>query len=243
MKIEKVLGIIISDVNYGESSKVLNVFTKEHGRIGIISKGCRNLKSKLRSVSTKLTYGYFNIYYKEEGLSTLISVDILNELIKTKKDLIKIGCSAYLLDLTNQVLKQTNNKEIFPILISSIEKIEDGIDPLSITNVVELKYLKYLGVIPILECCSICNNSTDIITISSEAGGYICKKCYQNEYIVDPKTIILLRMYYYVDISKIKVFNIKDKNRTEINNFLENYYSRYTGVYLKSKNFLNQVRE
>ena len=54
---------------------------------------------------------------------------------------------------------------------------------------------------------------------------------------------MLLRMYYYVDISKIKVFNIKDKNRTEINNFLENYYSRYTGVYLKSKNFLNQVRE
>ena len=64
MKIEKVTGIVLSDTNYSESSKILNVLTKEHGKIGIISKGCRNLKSSLRSVSSKLTYGYFNIYYK-----------------------------------------------------------------------------------------------------------------------------------------------------------------------------------
>ena len=63
MVIEKVKGIILSETNYSESSKVLNVLTKEHGKIGVISKGCRNLKSKLRSVSMKFTYGYFNIYY------------------------------------------------------------------------------------------------------------------------------------------------------------------------------------
>jgi len=49
-------------------------------------------------------------------------------------------------------------------------------------------------------------------------------------------------MFYYVDISKIKELNILDKNKKEINDFLENYYSKYTALYLKSKNFLNQIK-
>ena len=78
LKIESIEGIVLSDTNYSESSKVLNVFTIEHGLLGIMSKGCRNVKSKLRAGSRKLIYGKFNIYYKENGLSTLISVDIIN---------------------------------------------------------------------------------------------------------------------------------------------------------------------
>ena len=228
MKIEKVEGIVLSDVNYSESSKILNVYTKEHGKIGIISKGCRNMKSSLRSVSNKLTYGYFNIYYKDNGLSTVISVDIINDFLNIKKDLEKIGCATYLIDLTNQVLKE--NYDIFNILIDSLEKINDGFDPLIITNIVELKYLEFLGVAPILDCCSNCGNDKNIITISSDHGGYLCKNCYTNEYIVDDKTIKLIRMFRYVDIKKIKELNIHDKNKTEINKFLEGYYNRYTGT-------------
>lgn len=243
MKIEKVTGIVLSDTNYSESSKILNVLTKEHGKIGIISKGCRNLKSSLRSVSSKLTYGYFNIYYKQEGLSVLISVDIINDFSNIKQDLFKIGYATFLSDLTNQVLKETSSNEIFDLFINGLIKINDDFDPMIITNIIELKYLNYLGVMPILDCCSVCGSNKKIVTISSFAGGYLCVNCYKNEYIVDEKTVKLLRMFSYVDISKIKELNILPKNKNEINKFLENYYDRYTGIYLKSKNFLTQLRE
>lgn len=243
MKIEKVIGIVLSDTNYSESSKILNVLTKEHGKIGIISKGCRNLKSSLRSVSSKLTYGYFNIYYKKEGLSVLISVDIINDFSNIKQDLFKIGYATFLSDLTNQVLKETSSNEIFDLFINGLIKINDDFDPMIIANIIELKYLNYLGVMPILDCCSVCGSNKKIVTISSFAGGYLCVNCYKNEYIVDEKTIKLLRMFSYVDISKIKELNILPKNKNEINKFLENYYDRYTGIYLKSKDFLTQLRE
>ena len=233
MKIEKVTGIVLSDTNYSESSKILNVLTKEHGKIGIISKGCRNLKSSLRSVSSKLTYGYFNIYYKKEGLSVLISVDIINDFSNIKQDLFKIGYATFLSDLTNQVLKETSSNEIFDLFINGLIKINDDFDPMIITNIIELKYLNYLGVMPILDCCSVCGSNKKIVTISSFAGGYLCVNCYKNEYIVDEKTVKLLRMFSYVDISKIKELNILPKNKNEINRVLENYYDRYTGRYLK----------
>lgn len=243
MKIEKVTGIVLSDTNYSESSKILNVLTKEHGKIGIISKGCRNLKSSLRSVSSKLTYGYFNIYYKKEGLSVLISVDIINDFSNIKQDLFKIGYATFLSDLTNQVLKETSSNEIFDLFINGLIKINDDFDPMIITNIIELKYLNYLGVMPILDCCSVCGSNKKIVTVSSFSGGYLCVNCYKNEYIVDEKTVKLLRMFNYVDISKIKELNILPKNKNEINRFLENYYDRYTGIYLKSKDFLTQLRE
>lgn len=243
MKIEKVTGIVLSDTNYSESSKILNVLTKEHGKIGIISKGCRNLKSSLRSVSSKLTYGYFNIYYKQEGLSVLISVDIINDFSNIKQGLFKIGYATFLSDLTNQVLKETSSNEIFDLFINGLIKINDDFDPMIITNIIELKYLNYLGVMPILDCCSVCGSNKKIVTVSSFSGGYLCVNCYKNEYIVDEKTVKLLRMFSYVDISKIKELNILPKNKNEINKFLENYYDRYTGIYLKSKDFLTQLRE
>ena len=87
MKIQEVEGIVLGETNYSESSKILNVLTKEYGLIGIMSKGSRNMKSKLRGVSRKLVYGTFHIYYKENGLSTLIGVDVknsFNEILKNK---------------------------------------------------------------------------------------------------------------------------------------------------------------
>ncbi len=242
MKIVKVEGIILQDVNYSESSKILNIYTKEYGKIGVISKGCRNLKSNLRSVSCKLVYGYFNIYYKEKGLSTLISVDIINDFLNVKTDLERITYVSYILDLFSQLIKDNKNNEAYDIAISAILKINEGLNPEVITNIVELKLLEYLGVLPVLDSCVICGSDKNIVTIDGDKGGYICKDCYANEKIVDPKTIKLLRMFYYVDIAKITELNIKEINIKEISTFLSRYYDRYTGLYLKSKDMLKYIK-
>ena len=108
MKIESFEGIVLSETNYSESSKILNVLTSEYGLIGIMSKGCRNLKSKLRGVSRKLVYGTFHVYYKENGLSTLIGVDLINSFSKTMMDLERISYASFILDLSLQVVRQSD---------------------------------------------------------------------------------------------------------------------------------------
>ena len=243
MKIVEVEGIVISDTNYSESSKILNVLTKEYGLIGIISKGCRKTKSKLRGVSNKMIYGKFNIYYKEGSLSTLISVDLINSYTNIITSLTNISYASLLIELINQVVKENNEKDLFDLIISALNKIDEGYNPLVITNIVELKCLEYLGVMPNLDECALCGNKKNIITIDASRGGYVCNRCYTNEKIVSEKVVKLLRMYYYVDISKISKLDIKDNIEKEINEFLEDYYDRYTGIYLKSKNFMRQVNK
>lgn len=243
MKIESFEGIILSETNYSESSKILNVLTDKYGLIGIMSKGCRSMKSKLHGVSRKLLYGKFNVYYKENGLSTLISVDVKNSYSKTLMDLEKISYASFILDLTNQVLRQTESEEIFDLLKNALEKIEDGLNPIAITNILELKLLEYLGVSPNLDTCSMCGSDKQIVTVSSSAGGYICKNCYTNEHLVSDKVIKMIRMYYYVDIKNIKKLDVESDITEEINKFLDDYYDRYTGLYIKSKDFIKQVNK
>jgi DNA repair protein RecO (recombination protein O) len=239
----KIKAIVINETSFKESSKILNLLTENKGIIGVISRGCKNIKSSLRSVSSKLTYGYFYINYKEDSLSVLTEVDVISDLKEIKTDLVKIGYSSYLVDLAKQVIKQNNNPDIFTILEGALLKINEGFLPNVITNIVELKYLSYLGVAPILDRCSVCSSEKSIVTVNSDSGGYVCKNCYTNQYICDSKTIKLLRMFLYVDLSKIKELNIMDKNIKEINKFLEDYYVKYTGLYLKPKSFLTQIKQ
>lgn len=241
MKIEAVEGIVLSEVNYSESSKILNVLTREYGLIGIMSKGCRNVKSKLRGVSRKLIYGTFNIYYKESGVSTLISVDLINSFSKTMMDLSKISYSSFILDLVLQVVRQNNDTKIFELLRDSLIKIEEGITPLVITNIIELKLLEYLGVKPNLDSCSLCGSTKNIVSLSGTDHGFVCGSCYTNQRLTSIDTIKTIRLYDFVEIASINKLNIDKKVMDDINTFIDEYYEKYTGLYIKSKDFIKQV--
>lgn len=238
--LEKIEGIIIKEKSYSETSKLITLITKEHGVINLLAKGAKTLKSPLRSTTTKLTHGYFNIIYKENKLSTLKEVDIINHYKNIKKDINKISYATFILELVEQVTKQIYNEEVFDNMIYALKKIDENMNPLVITNILELKCLDYLGVMPILDCCAVCGNK-NIITISADQGGYLCKECRKDETIVDEKTIKLLRMFYYVDINKIEKLEVSKKISEEINYFLNAYYERYTGLYLKSKKFIEKL--
>ena len=145
-------------------------------------------------------------------------------------------------ELTLQVYKHEENKNIYDLYLVSLNKINEGYDPLVITNILKLKLLDYLGIKPIIDRCVECGNTTDIATISSYLGGYVCKNCLKDEKRISTKTISLIRMLYYVDISKITKLDISDTVKREIDEFTNDYYDRYSGIYLKSKILLDSIK-
>ncbi len=243
MEIISVEGISLSETNYSESSKILNVLTLEHGLIGIMSKGCRKIKSKLRGVSRKLIYGKFHIYYKENGLSTLISVDVINSFDKTVMDLKKVSYASYIIDLVKQIAREDDNPELFLLLKNTLMKIDEGYNPEILCEIFEVQALNFLGVSLNLDGCSICGSTKNILTVDASSGGYVCQDCYRGGYIVSDKTIKLLRMFYYVDIEKISKLEVASGTLKEIRQFLDDYYDRYTGLFLKSKDFIKNINK
>lgn len=240
--IKKIEGIIVSEVDYKESSKIINIFSPDVGVIGVLARGTKKIKSNLSGVTSKLTYGYFHIQYKENGLSTLMEVDVINRFKNIRRNIDKISYASYLLELSSMVYKHGSDINIYNLLIASLKKIDEGYDYEVITNILELKLLDYLGIKPVIDSCVNCGSKVDIVTISSYKGGYLCKNCAHDEVIVNIKTIKLLRMFYYVDIDKISKLDISDNIKKELNRFIDDYYDRYSGLYLKSKMFLKNLQ-
>jgi len=240
--IKKIEGIVISEVDYKESSKIINVLSPTEGIIGILARGTKKIKSNLLGVTSKMTYGYFHVNYKENGMSTLIEVDVIDSFKKIRQSIDLISYASYLIELSSMVYKHDMDNQIYNLLISSLKKINEGYDYEVISNILELKLLEFLGIKPVIDSCVSCGNKFDIVTISSYKGGYVCKNCVYNEAIVDIKTIKLLRMFYYVDIDKITKLDVSSLVKREIDRFIDDYYDRYSGLYLKSKEFLKNLK-
>ena len=240
MEVISVDGIVVSTTPFKENSKIVNIFTKDKGIIGCVSKGCKSLKSKLRLPSEKFAYGTFHMYYKENGLSTLIDGDIKDYFINIKSDIIKISYLTYICELSTNVYKESNSEEVYPLMESAILKIEEGLNPKIITNILELQYLEFLGINLDLDDCVKCGSSK-VVTLSLSKGGYVCAEHRTNEPIISEKVMKLLRLYYYVDISKIINLDIDVDVSNQINHIIEEYYDEYSGVYIKSKKMLKDL--
>ena len=240
--IRKIEGIIVSEVDYKESSKIINIFSPSVGVIGILARGTKKIKNNLSGVTSKLTYGYFHIDYKENRLSTLVEVDVIDGFKNIRRNLDMISYASYLVELSSMAYRHDSNIDIYNLLIASLKKINEGYDYEVITNILELKLLTYLGIKPVIDSCVNCGSKFDIVTISSYKGGYLCKDCARDEVIVNIKTIKLLRMFYYVDINKISKIDVSDNIKKELNRFIDDYYDRYSGLYLKSKSFLKNLQ-
>lgn len=235
----KTKGIVLNETPYSETSKILNVLTEEYGEISIISKGCRNIKNKLRGVSNKMNYGEYTISYKEGGISTLIEGSTINSFKNVFGDMKKSIYSFYLIDLVKQVLNENNDKRIFYLLESALIKINDGLSPELISNIIEIKLLDYLGVSLNLDSCVNCGCEEDLITISLNDGGCICKNCYHGGIVFNIKALQLIRILKKIDLSKIDKLEITDDDIfKEIDDFIHEYYSSYTGIYLNKKDRL-----
>ena len=57
--IETFNGLILTEVKYGETSKIINVLTDKFGLVGIHAKGARSLKSPFRNATNKLINFHF----------------------------------------------------------------------------------------------------------------------------------------------------------------------------------------
>ena len=61
-------GFVLSEIPYGESSKIINVLTRDYGVIGIMCKGAKSLKNKYRVPTMRINFSHFNIMYKENKI-------------------------------------------------------------------------------------------------------------------------------------------------------------------------------
>lgn len=138
-------------MDFGESSKIIRVFTKEYGKISIMVKGAMSPKSKNLSVSQ--VFGV-NEYLLKKGQSFFYISDskILESNFKIRENYDNLIYASILLEILDKSsISGETNKKAFDLLRKTLKFYNFTKDPISLALAFELKYLSFIGYRPRLD--------------------------------------------------------------------------------------------
>lgn len=242
--LKKVEGIVIRTNDYGESNKVITLYTRELGKVGIMSRGAKKPRSRLAAGSQLFMYGIF-LYHQGSGLGTLTQADIIDSFRDVRNDLFTAAYAMYMIELTDKLTEEhQTNPYLFQLLYQMLHNLNEGVDAEVLMRIFEVKMLAVAGIKPELNECVSCNRTEMPHSFSIKEAGFLCKNCsHQDEhaYPLSAHTARLLRLFYYIDLERLGNISLKKETKQELKKILSSYYDEYSGLRLKSKRFLEQV--
>ncbi len=125
-EIVKTEAVVLSKINYGDSSSIASFFTKEFGKLSAMVKGGRNPKSKISMIIDPLNHLELVLYKKDSRDIQLISnAALISHFGKIKEDFERLKYSYAIIEL---VKKLTAENEVHLKLFRGIIRILDLIN-------------------------------------------------------------------------------------------------------------------
>jgi DNA repair protein RecO (recombination protein O) len=241
---QKAEGIVIRTIDYGESNKILTLFTREFGKVGVMARGAKKPKSRLASTTQLFTCGFF-LFQKSTKLGTLQQAEIVKPLKAIQSDIVKTAYAAYFVELLDKSTEErVSSPAIYEFLYYSLVYLDEGIDEQILKFIFEIKMLILLGIGPHVNGCKSCGSMEGKFAFSNKEGGLLCQRCSR----IDPRAIHiseqtakLLRVFYYIDMKRLGNVSVKQETKDELEQVISKYYDDYSGLHLKSKKFLNHL--
>lgn len=242
--LKQIEGIVIKSRDYGETNKILTIFTKQLGLLTALSRGANKPKSRLSSLSQVFIQGDFLIYVSK-GLSTIQQGQIVESYRHIREDIIKTAYAAYIVELTDKIVEQRQpDLFLYDQLCRTMTWINEKDDYMIPIMMYELKVYKKGGFAPIVDRCINCNGVNRSYAFSIREGGLLCTQCLH----IDPHAITiaesvakLLPILENVGLERIGNISVKESNIRLLRRILDHYYDQYGGFTLKSRKFLSQL--
>ena len=157
-----VKGLVTAEVPIGDYDKLLTVFTKEYGKITVMGKGIRSIKSRYMTATQLFCYSEFVLSYKEDRywLREAVNLEIF---FNIRNYIERVALAEYLLDLLNAYcVEGEEDPELLRLVLNSLYAIDKNIKPREqIKAVFELKIGCISGFMPDLVACHNCGKYID----------------------------------------------------------------------------------
>ena len=175
--LQKCEGIVIRTTDYGETNKIITLYTREWGKIGVMARGAKKPNSRLSSISQLFTHGYF-LVQRGTGLGSCTAGEMITSFRSIGEDIFLTAYASYIVELTDKCTEDKKpNPFHFELLFQTLNYMNEGYDPDVLMNIYEMKMLNVLGMYPILNQCSVCGSTDGHFSFSIREGGFICHRC------------------------------------------------------------------
>jgi DNA repair protein RecO (recombination protein O) len=177
----KSYAIVLKSINWRDTSKIITLFTREEGKISVIAKGARRLKSKYQGILESINLLEVVIYMSAtRNLQILGQATLDNTYKQIRSDYEKTGYVFALLELTDIFFKEGAIDTIFfDFLKTLLSEMEKTNNPKIIFLYFLIKLGSYLGFRPVFDKCLSCKRiiTSEQSVFSMREGAIICGNC------------------------------------------------------------------
>jgi DNA repair protein RecO (recombination protein O) len=254
MSITKTEAIVLKSLKFGDTSKIVTLYTKDYGKIKVIAKGIRKPKSRL--AGTLETFFHIQIvFYKKltTEIYLLSQAEIIKPFQKLTKDLSRYAFASGALELLDKLITgEEPNPKLFELTLDTLSFMEScpqkSLEKSFWFYVLNLADI--LGYKPKFDRCISCNKviPAEFILFSPEKGGIVCQKCARQDQAYlrlskdSARSALKLQS---IKLEKLNSYNIPKEELHEISNVVLNLLDYHTGRGrdLKSLEFLKTTME
>jgi DNA repair protein RecO (recombination protein O) len=186
MAAEKALALVVRGTDWSETSRIATLWTREFGKVRVLAKGGRRLKSNFEVALDLLTVCSIVLLRKSSGgLDLLTEARVVERFPRLRADLNALYAGYYIAEL---LADWTQDYDPHPVLFDEARSALGELGtPAGTTGPrlarFELVLLRELGYQPVLEACAVCGAGlTDQgLAFSAAQGGVLCLACQPNQ--------------------------------------------------------------
>ena len=145
--------IILSYINYSESSIILRIYTKDYGLKSFIIKGIRTKRKSIITLGQLQPLTIIELTFNEKKsakLSYINSLKLLYPFKSINSNIIKINISLFISEfLTNVLISDLSNKNLFDFLTNSLKWYDNSENYMNFHILLMIHFLKFLGINPV----------------------------------------------------------------------------------------------
>ncbi|QAY66296.1 DNA repair protein RecO [Paenibacillus protaetiae] len=242
----RVEGIVIRSMDYGEGNKIVTLLTNNSGKVGVLIKGAKKVKSRYGSLAQPFTYGEF-VFFRgpNGGLGNLNAGEIYDSYHTLREHLDQAAYASYVAELTDRALQDEEaGGFLFEQLKACLSGYVAGKDAQIVTHLYEMRILEASGYAPELDFCVNCGQEEGPFRVSPHMGGALCIRCSAS----DPGALRpgdtaykLLRLFRRMDLRRLGDIQVKPETKAELKLAMRRMMDELLGLKLKSQTFLDQL--
>ena len=181
----KTEAVVLSKINYGDSSNIISIFTKDYGKLSAIVKGGRNPKSKIGLVADPINHLQIVLYKKDtRDIQIISSADIITYFAKIREDFEKLKYASAVLELVKKLTPEhEENLKLFRGLLRILSLLDTSNEKeIILFGRFFIFLLTELGYEIQLDTCSVCGNANlfqNRLSYNFEIG-ILCNNCREN---------------------------------------------------------------
>lgn len=222
-------GLVLRDVKYRDSDKILTVLTEEWGKLTVKAKNAYGKNSKYSASTQLLCYSDMTLF-QNRGRWNLNEASVVESFEGIRQDILKLSLGSYIAELMEAVSDEDMPSTALLYLgLNALFALSRGLyDERHIKSVFELRLMCLSGYAPMLEGCSVCGRRDIQSPVFYLRGGVIrCRDCIAEDYGAHfgLSADVLMAMVHVIgsDAKRIFSFSLEGSEKRRFASLCEEY--------------------